>query len=89
MFMKKTQPWKLKKKLTCQRCKKTIPSDSNYCSYCSLPIVAIKPTAPKGNGTTEALAITPEIEAYLKRIASADIVDGMIADGVFIVVERI
>lgn len=38
---------------------------------------------------TGALALTPADVAYLKGIAPVDIVDGMIADGKFVIVDQV
>ena len=38
---------------------------------------------------TGALALTPADVAYLKGIAPADVVEGMIADGKFVIVDQV
>jgi hypothetical protein len=47
MTVKEPRTLKPKKKLTCQRCKRVIPSNSNYCPYCALPIVNMAVDIPQ------------------------------------------
>ncbi|HNX18272.1 MAG TPA: hypothetical protein PKM50_08115 [Methanoregula sp.] len=67
----------------CQRCKRSIPHDANYCPYCARPVAYKAPQA-----STEACPVHRGTIKILKRIFPAEVVDVALRDGTLKLVKK-